>query len=374
MNKIKILYTLNYARVAGTEKHLLYLLKHLDTKQFEPIVVCFAKGPLVKMLRDKGIKAYSLPRKKFFDFSTALALYRLIRKHKVKIIHSHCGQFSCVVGKIAGVPHLLETRHGLYFYFDRVPRLGLADQIVTRAKASFVDLTLIVSKTDEDLLLNKFKIHKTKIRRVSNGLDEDELKESSDPKRLKSDLRIPLDRKIIGSVARLSDEKGVRYLILAIKETVAQFPNCHFVIVGDGPLRKEIETLAQDKGIIENLTMTGYRENAVEIMSLFDIFVLPSLCEGMPYTILEAMMLKKPVVASDIFGNRELVKNKETGYLVTPKSPEELSNSILSLLRNEGKAQKMGKNGARLTKRYFSAKKMSIAIQKIYLELLYMTA
>ncbi len=370
MAKYKILCTLNQARVAGTEKHLLIILKNLNRDLFEPAVLCFSDGPLIELLREQGIKAWALQRERFLDYSTAKKTYRLIKENKFDLLHSHCGQFACIIAKLAGVPYLIETRHGLYLNFDQLDKVNFLRSLINKNKAKFVDMTITVNKIDKKILSEKFGAPENKIREVANGLDLEEIKSLKIAAQIKDELQIAPGCNIVGTVARFTEQKGLKYFVEAAKLIKEQIPNCKFIIVGDGELKNSLIKFAQNIGIYQEVIFTGYRVDAVSILSIFDIFVLPSLWEGMPYTILEAMALKKPVVATNVFGNSEIVLNGKTGNLVSPRDSLAISKAVIALLKNKEKAKKMGENGFHRIKTDFSGKKMTEKIEHIYLELL----
>ena len=370
MAKYKILCTLNQARVAGTEKHLLIILKNLNRDLFEPAVLCFSDGPLIELLREQGIKAWALQRERFLDYSTAKKTYRLIKENKFDLLHSHCGQFACIIAKLAGVPYLIETRHGLYLNFDQLDKVNFLRSLINKNKAKFVDMTITVNKIDKKILSEKFGAPENKIREVANGLDLEEIKSLKIAAQIKDELQIAPGCNIVGTVARFTEQKGLKYFVEAAKLIKEQIPNCKFIIVGDGELKNSLIKFAQNIGIYQEIIFTGYRVDAVSILSIFDIFVLPSLWEGMPYTILEAMALKKPVVATNVFGNSEIVLNGKTGNLVSPRDSFAISKAVIALLKNKDKAKKMGENGFHRIKTDFSGKKMTEKIEHIYLELL----
>jgi glycosyltransferase involved in cell wall biosynthesis len=370
MSKIRILYTLNEARMAGTERHVLYLLKNLDRELFEPHVVCFSKGPLIEMLRKQRIDARALPRKRFLDFPAAKRLFDLIKETKIDLVHSHCGHFSFWVAKIAGVRHLIETRHGLYFNYDELDHIRPVTYWINKAKASFVNLTLTVNTFDKQLLIEKFNIPERKIEAVLNGIDLEDLNDAMSPTKILDELKIRTRAPVVGTVARFTEQKGLRYFVESIPLIRTKFPDTQFVIVGDGEQRSELVRVAEKHQVLPNILFTGYRENAISIMSIFDVFVLPSLWEGTAYTILEAMALKLPVVATAVFGNREVVVDGETGYLVEPRNSAQIAEAVIKLLTDRQKAKILGENGFKRIERLFSAKEMTRKIEQIYLELL----
>ena len=369
--RFKILYAMNRARVAGTERHVLYFLKHLNRDLFQPAVVFFSDGPLLQQLNENGVRAYALPRRRFLDFGHLTCLRALIREHKFDLVHSHSGQLACLAGRLAGVAHTIETRHGLCVDYNHLDSHLRRDAAVARLKAAQVSKTLLVSQSDYEIMRDIYRVPARKLRWVANGIDFDDISPAPDNlTRLRSELGLAPKTKLVGTVARLEPQKGVAYLIRAITLLSANPKKIRLVVVGDGALRDELAVLAANLGISDFVIFTGYRSDARDIMSLFDVFVLPSLWEGLPYTILEAMALKKPVVATNVFGNRETVLDGETGYLIPPRDPEAIANAIGTLLCSPGKAGQMGNAGFERVRACFSAEKMTREIENIYLQLL----
>lgn len=367
MSKKKILYTLNNARLAGTEKHVLLLTRHLDKDMFEPSVVCFSDGPLIDTFRREGVEAYPFLRNTLFDYHVARDLLNFIKEKCFDIVHSHCGHFSCVVAKLAGVRHIIETRHGLYLNYDQIQNVGLKDYWLAKAKARFVDLTLTVADVDKDILVDRFHVPANRVKSISNGLNIDELYSAENTE---SGIPSKHGHKVIGTVARFTEQKGLRYFIRAIKDIKKAFPETQFVVVGDGLLRDELVCLAQKLGLHNDIWFAGYRQDAISLMASFDIFVLPSLWEGMPYVVLEAMALKRPVVTTRVFGNVEVVQDGITGLLVPPRDSTAIAKAVIHLLENPEKLKAMGERGFERIQQHFSAETMTRNVEQTYLELL----
>jgi glycosyltransferase involved in cell wall biosynthesis len=161
----------------------------------------------------------------------------------------------------------------------------------------------------------------------------------------KKKFGIPQNSNVIGVVGRLVPIKGHEYLVSAAKRIIKEFDNTVFVFVGDGYLESRLKKQAEYLGVRKNIIFTGWRKDVIEVLSLFDILVLPSLNEGMGKVLIEGMALGKPIVASSVGGIIDLVKNRDNGILVPPGDSDALEEAILKLVRNKNLAQKLGKNG-----------------------------
>ena len=160
---------------------------------------------------------------------------------------------------------------------------------------------------------------------------------------MRRNLKIPSGSKVIGNIARFESRKGHRWLVDAILILAKKMEKFHVVLVGEGPTKKEIESQVAALGLEEIVTFAGYRSDTCEITQIFDIFVYPSMLEGLTYSILEAMAQAKPIVATFADGISEAVLNGKTGFLVPPRSPPALARAIERLLVDPGLAENMGK-------------------------------
>jgi glycosyltransferase involved in cell wall biosynthesis len=187
----------------------------------------------------------------------------------------------------------------------------------------------------------------------------------ADDLRLKLDLHPP----IIGTVARLHRQKGVEYFVKAAAILHEKRPEATFVVVGGGPLEDRVKGEVARLGLTGRLILAGERTDALDWLSLFDIFVLPSLWEGLPLVLIEGAILGKPIAATDIDGNREVIRDGETGLLVPPADPAALAGAVLRLLNDPGLARRLG-DAARLTiPPAYSLERMVAETERLYLDL-----
>ncbi len=172
---------------------------------------------------------------------------------------------------------------------------------------------------------------------------------------------------VVGTVSSLTPHKGHEYLIQAASLVLDTLPPVKFLIVGDGPLRKRLEEQAKELNIHSSVIFTGKRKDIPEILSLLDVFVLPSHTrEGLGIAIIEAMAAERPVVATDIGGIPEVVDDGETGVLVPPEDTEALSKAIITLLQDPPRAKTMGEKGRTRIKEMFTTTKMLSEIEHVY--------
>jgi glycosyltransferase involved in cell wall biosynthesis len=215
-----------------------------------------------------------------------------------------------------------------------------------------------------DFCVSHIGLPPEKLGVIYNGVQVPET--SASPREARAKLGLPLDGQVIGTVSRLYLVKGIDFLIRAL----AQMDDAALAIVGDGPERAALETLADTLGVAGRIHWTGHRRDVPTLLPAFDLYVQPSLHEGMSNTILEAMAAGLPVVATAVGGTPEVVDDGVTGLLVPPRDPDALAGVIVRLLRDLDLRRKMGRAGQERVRRHFSLEQMVRQTQALYERLL----
>ena len=175
---------------------------------------------------------------------------------------------------------------------------------------------------------------------------------------------------VIGHVGHFADHKGHRYLVEAVPAILRRFPDIKVVLVGEGELRSEVEAQVNRLGIVKSVIFTGFRTDISSILASFDLFVLPSHLEGLCTSVMDAMAVGLPVVATRTGGVPEVVEDGETGLLVPPRDPDALADGVLRMLNDPGLRYRMGQAGRRRVLDHFSADAMVEGTENIYYEIL----
>jgi len=307
------------------------------------------------------------------DLKAVVYLFRFLRGLKPHIVHTHTSKAG-ILGRLAAwlarVPIIIHTPHGHVFYghfSSSLSRLFLAverlfagithHQIALTPEESKDYLTLNVSKPD-----NISVIHSgVDLSRFQNG------KEHRSRKR--RELGIPANSLAVGFAGWLLPIKGVGYLVDAMAGVVRQHPQSLLVLVGKGEKERELRKQAESLDLTDRIHFLGWRQDVEEIMSGLDIFVLPSLNEGMGRVLVEAMAMGLPIVASHVGGIPDLVKNQQNGLLVPPADAAALGSAISDLINDRAKRKRMGEAGKRMCRSY-SAQAMMAQINDLYTRLL----
>jgi len=382
MKKLKVLQLITRLDKGGSAENTFLTATGLDRNNYEVILM---SGPVEdpgqdrkKEIGESGIRHIFIPelvRNISFinDFIAFLKIYRVLKKEKFDFVHTHtskAGFLGRLAAKLARTSIIIHTPHGHVFfgYFGsfKTKIFILLEKLASCLTDKIVALT---NGEKEDYIAHKVA-RKEKLAVISSGVDLNRFKEpsSEEKKNLKKELGIPENSLVVGTVGRLVLVKGPEFLIEASKIIVSKYPDTYFLFAGDGPLRQSLEKKACRMGVKKNIIFLGWRDDVSKIISIFDIFVLPSLNEGMGRVLIEAMALRKPVVASRVGGIPDLVSHGKNGFLVQPKNPMELAKYIQHLLEDRGKREKMGSAGQE-TIFNFSKERMIEDTEKLYEEL-----
>jgi len=358
-----ILYLITATNAGGTEKALWELVRRLDTSRFTAHV-CSLKKPGIFAPRlasaVAGFHTLALPEagglRAAINFLPAcVRLAGLVRRLRPAIIHSFlfraniCGRLA---GRLLGVPIVISSL--------RVTEAGILPHLVDRMTAGMVDRYTAVSEAVRQEAISSAGIASEKIITIPNGIECPELSSTTgDPGVFK-----------IALLGRFHRQKGHAVLLHALKLLAGQEPPVRACLFGEGPDEAALKQMAADLGIVDRVCFMGVFDNPVEAMAGMDAIVLPSLWEGMPNAVLEAMAAGKPVVASRIAGMDELVQAGVTGLLCAPGNAGELAAALLGLARDRQRARAMGEAGRRLAREKFSIDATVAATVGLYDELL----
>jgi glycosyltransferase involved in cell wall biosynthesis len=307
------------------------------------------------------------------DTISLVKLTALFKRERPHIVHTHTSKAG-ILGRwaafLAGVPVIVHTPHGHVFwgYFTRM--ITEVFVILEKVTALITDKIITLTEQEKRDHLKARIASESKFTTIHSGVNIDRFfNVSADNTAMKKSLSIPENFFVVGTVGRLTAIKGHRYLIEAARRVVDFRRDTAFVLLGDGELLDDLKDMTAALGIKENVKFPGWRPDVAEVMSVFDIFLLPSLNEGMGRVLVEAMAMGKPVIASDAGGISDVVIHGKNGLLVPAADPVALSSEIQSLMNDPEKRKQMGHVGKRTAVRY-SADSMVRKIDRLYVELL----
>jgi len=369
LRKINIMHTVISLEVGGLEKIVCDMVRGFDKKLFNVEVCCFSTlGELAEKLVDDGINVTLLQiTTKHYDPFYPLRLGRFLRAKKVDVLHMHSGTFfiGAQAGFLARTPAMIYTDHGRHLVDPK--RLIL----MNRFSAMFVDKIVAVSRELEEYLANVVKLPRRKISTIINGIDT--VKFSPRPKSasLLREFGISENTKIIGTVGRLAEVKDQSSMIEAFEVVNRHYPDSVLMLVGDGPMKSELQQLVVDRKLDERVIFTGSRSDVSELLNLFDVYLLTSLSEGTSISLLEAMASGVPPVVTDVGGNPSVVSNGINGFVVKPKDTVNISEKIINLLENVTTCKTIKNNAVTTVRQNYSLSNMIDRYASIYREMIY---
>lgn len=356
-------------QVAGLDHVFTVFLKALIlAMQAEGWQVDAAAGSTLKdqFLRSNNIRFFELPygraRSVITNFRRFRQLVDLIRRERYDIVHAHNPLASLIAraaARFCKVPLIVYTVHGFSFHENASPlryQVGLAAE---RIAGRWTHLTFSQSREDYDLILAKRVSPSDRAFWIGNGVDPVLFNpgrfDAEERRRIRASLGIPEGVRVVGMLTRLSREKGIREFMEAGASVLSGMPDTWFCIVGGRQSGAhwhmtfdEVRLIAERNGLASRLVLPGYREDAPEMLAAMDVFCLPSYHEGLPRSIIEAMAMELPVVATNIRGCREEVVDGETGFLIPPKDSYALADKLIYLLKNPQVAAEYGCRGRRI--------------------------
>lgn len=368
--KQKIIYVITKANWGGAQKYVFELISSLPEDKFAISVVYGGEGVLAEKLRALGIQGVSIPGlwrdvKFGSDLKAFWQLWRLFKTEKPDIVHlnsSKIGGLGSLAARLAGVKKVVFTIHGWAFDEDRSWWQKMLIKMISWLTITLCHQTIAISKHSKDQTKNwPGKAH-GKIKVIYNGIDT-----NADIKyKTRDDLGISTDSLIIGTIAELTKNKGLWYAVKAMKELKNR--KIILFIVGDGEEREVIEGLVAKEGLEEKVVLLGFRDNAQNLLKVFDVFILPSLKEGLPYVLLEAGLAERPVIASNVGSIAEIITDNETGILIPPRDLDALTEAIDHLTGNAPKRTLLGRALREKIESDFSKNTMMDKTLSLYLD------
>lgn len=361
---MKILLLTTHLNIGGVAIYTVSLARGLKKRKFT-VYVASAGGELTKTLKENEIPHLNVNVKTKFELNPKLIfsffkLLDFIKKNNIDIIHAQTRVtqvLACLLSLASDVSYV-STCHG---FFNKA-RLG------RRLLGAWGKYVIAISDAVYGHLVKDFKLKKENVFLVYNGVDADAFSEgvSEDEKGALRDSIGFHKSPIIGSVSRLSPVKGLRYLLFAMKDLIAEIPEARLLLVGEGPSKDYLMELAKKLDIEGNVFFALTTTKTQRFLSIIDVFVFYSLQEGLGLSLLEAMAAGKPCIASNVGGVSSIIENEVTGILVPSKDAHLLKEAIIRVLKDKKLSATLAEKGRALVKDKFSLEKMVSGVIEIY--------
>jgi glycosyltransferase involved in cell wall biosynthesis len=326
-------------------------------------------GTLGDELQREGFKTHVLQRRPGFDWRCAARLAQVLRSEHVDVVHAHqyTPFFYALLGRgLARQPAILFTEHGRHFPDRRRPKRVLANRLLMKR----CDRVVGVGEAVRQALVANEGIPPERVGVVLNGIDLSAYRVRPEcPTGVRREIGVSDDDFMILQVARLDSLKDHPTALRALKKVAALLPNVRLVLAGDGPQRPEIERLVSELELASHVRLLGTRRDVANLLAATDVFLLTSVSEGIPLTVIEAMAAGVPVVATDVGGVGELVGDGTTGFLAPAGDDERIADSILRLARHPEWARGLGRAAADRAREEFAEERMHASYDRLYREM-----
>lgn len=366
-NKINIMHMVLSLEMGGLEKIVVESVLSFDKELFNIEVCCIDElGCLANNLTAGKIKVTLIKIQDRYDLIFPLKLSKFLRKKNVHILHMHSGTF--FVGTQAGIfaqtPVKIYTDHGRHLVD---PKILLA---MDRYSGVFANKIIAVSKELEKYLVEVVKLSSNKTITIINGINTNTFTYKEKSTTLLKELDIPVNFRIIGTVGRLAEVKDQSTMINSLFKVRNKMPDTMLLLIGDGPLRTELEQLVNNSKLNNNVRFVGNREDVPDLLNLLDVFLLTSLSEGTSIALLEAMSSGIAPIVTNVGGNPSLVDDNINGILISPQNVNELTEKLIDLLQNDERRKKYAENASQKVREKFSIAKMIKEYEMLYISLL----
>ena len=373
--KIRVLHIVSTFEVKTDTKWLYRLLGQLSDDRICSAIACiYGGGEMMQRFADFRIPTFNLNAPRTISSRALWRAYRLIRSYKPHIVHNHLLRaelYGGLAARLARVPTVLSTAYAIGPYRrDKIRRLdGVLDLL---CKLFTTDVLAVSEAVRTDVIKRRHCRPERTITVHTGTTFPDRLSNENEAvrKNIRSLLKIPDSDPIILTIARLSYEKGIDVLIQTAVLVHRELPSAHFVVVGDGPMKNDLQSLVRANGLDNVIHLPGFRKDIDDLLTAADLFVLPSLMEGMPNAILEAYAAGRPIIATRAGGSAEAVKHEHSGLLVRPKDSKDLASAIIRCLNDKSLCERLARDGRKWAEDQFSvqtvAKKYEALYERLY--------
>lgn len=367
-NKIRILHVAQAA--GGVDRYIRMLLKYLDKEKFENILVCsqdfheedyrdlvdlFEQVEMTRAIGSSDLKAIKEVR-------------ALIKKYNPDIVYAHSSKAGAItrVADIGLKNHCIYNPHGWAFNMRCSAKKKAMYTAIEKIAAPFCDKIICISDAEKQSALDKKICKEDKLQVIFNGVDIEAYENEVHGAVKRKDLNIPEDAFVVGMVGRISPQKAPDVFVKMAKHVKDEVPNAHFIIVGNGNQEDEIRKYAEDNDFSNSLHITGWVDNPMSYVELFDVACLLSRWEGFGLALPEYMMAGKPIVASRVEAIPNIIRNGENGLLVEVDDDIGTSKAVLRILREDGLRKKIVAQGLEDVHNRFNARRVSEEHSKLF--------
>jgi glycosyltransferase involved in cell wall biosynthesis len=368
MRQLRILF-INSTRIwGGATVWLMDVMHGLHRRGHQVTLVCRPQTILAREARAEGFEVIPIAMRGDLDPVVICKVLRLMRQKRTQVLCTD-REKELRFGGIAA-----RLRRGVVVVPSQEVDCPLKDKLRYRFTYNFLaDYILANSYATKNTLVRSVSwLDPHRVEVVYKGIDPQPYLASGEAgMALRRDLHIAPDTKLVGFVGRIDAEKGIPDIVHSIPLVLKHMPGVKFLFVGTGPLQGFLSTKIQELTIADSVIYAGFRKDIPAVMHAIDVLILPSHAEGFGYVLIEAMAAAKPIVATNVGGIPEIVKQGETGFLIGARQPHQLAEAIVTVLQNETLQRRLGNNGREVVLERFALESMVSHIESIFLDKVY---
>lgn len=379
MVKVNLLFVVTKLELGGAQKQLLELVRFLDKERFNLFLFTAQEGLLVE--EAAGIKGLTLKKSKSLersinplkDIVAFWEIFWFIKSKRISVVHTHsskAGILGRLAAELAGVKYILHTVHGWPFHQHQDRFRKNLFLCLERFATKFTDIIAVVSDWDKEKGLQNRVGVASSYRRIYYGIDYGNFTRRGSQEKIKQGLGLLPEDLVISNISCFKPQKAIADFVRVAHLICQRIPQAKFILIGDGVLRRKIEKLIRQLKLEKQVILFGWRRDIPQILSATDVYLLTSLWEGLPISVLEALAAACPVIATDTGGVREIIKEGENGFLVSPGDVEKIAQRLMILLQDSRLRKDMGQRARDSLSRNFYLPQAVNCQQKIYQNLI----
>lgn len=370
MSRIKILELIDGGFLGGGQTNVLSIIKNIDKEKFEVAVAARGGGKFENAAKKLGIPFYPIDMPKFMRTRHLKNIQALHNADKFDLIHSHggvAGFYGRLMKKHNPKIKSVHTIHGIHYIYSKKFFKRNFSKAIEQYLVQFTDKTICVTRSDFITAVDLKITDEFKSVVIANGIDTAKFSVHEKNLNLLNNLGLNENNFVVGNISRFDVQKNQKMIIQAAYYLVKKYPGMRFVFVGSGEYLRSMVEYAREAGLGKYIVFTGEKENTLDFYSIFDVFVLPSFWEGLPYVLLEAMASKLPIICSDLPGLNEVITDGFSALTINPNDMDDLFAKISKLHDDEELRCRLMVN-AHETVQKFDEKKLVKDIESVYLE------
>lgn len=371
---IKICYVIDNISFRGGERNFLQLALGLDRTHYEVHVICSPDGLFVERLTAADIPVYPVNMRNKWNLGAVWPMARYLQQHSIDVVHTQGrgDPFGRLAGRLAGVPHTISTVQMIVSrYWGADLGRAMLYSAIDKLTNPLVRHWIVVNGESRAVLHQTYRVPLENITVILNGIEPEQYIPSPAARTSwRERWHIKPNELVVGGIGKLTWQKGFEYLIRAWPQVRADIPQARLFILGEGELEQELKELVNNLGIADSCTFIGFETDIPAALAGIDIFAMPSMVEGLPMVLLEAMAAGKPAVASRITGSLDVVTDGKDALLVEPAQPDAIAQLLIQLLCNTDLRDRLGAAARQTVLDHFTVARVVQETEAVYQQLL----